>query len=174
MWSTPWSSPTMVGSAVLKIIWSRDASSMATISPANTGRMLRLFSDAATGELAAEMVSELVIGVCLPSQTQTPTDCGDLAARPAQPARTLPAVWGTAALRGPPTRLPHPVGDLVPGHPQGADPRGHHRTRPRPDDTPPRTRPLRPTSPRRPGAGSRPVDARCLPAHAGCLSRVPR
>ncbi len=57
----------MVGSAVLKIIWSRDASSMATISPANTGRMLRLFSDAATGELAAEMVSELVIGVCLPS-----------------------------------------------------------------------------------------------------------
>src|ERR1035437_9484184 len=108
------------------------------------------------------------------TQTQTPTDCGDLAARPAQPARTLPAVWGTAALRGPPTRLPHPVGDLVPGHPQGAGPRGHHRTRQRPDDTPPRTRPLRPTSPRRPGAGSRPVDARCLPAHAGCLSRVPR
>lgn len=83
-------------------------------------------------------------------------------------------MWRTAALRGPPTRLPHPVGDLVPGHPQGAGPPGHHRTRQRPDDTPPRTHPLRPTSPRRPDARSRPADARCLPAHAGCLSRVPR
>src|SRR5450631_2776929 len=57
----------MVGSAVLKIIWSSDASSMATISPANTSRMLRLFSVATRGGLAGETVSESVIRVFLPS-----------------------------------------------------------------------------------------------------------
>src|SRR5664280_2896881 len=55
----------MVGSAVLKIIWSREASSMATISPAKTGRMLPLVSDAATGGFFVEMVSEGVIGFLL-------------------------------------------------------------------------------------------------------------
>jgi len=40
----------MVGSAVLKIIWSSEASSMVTMSPANISRMWRLPSFATGGE----------------------------------------------------------------------------------------------------------------------------
>jgi group II intron reverse transcriptase/maturase len=108
------------------------------------------------------------------AQAQTPATSRVLGTRPTHPTRTLPAMQGTAALHGPPTRLPHPVGNLVPRYPRGDSPQGHHHTPQRPDDPPPRPRPLRPTPPRRSGARPRPVNARCLPAHAGCLSRVPR
>ncbi|WP_267127874.1 hypothetical protein [Demequina iriomotensis] len=37
MWSTPSSSPTMVGSAVAKMVWLSDASSIAVMRPMNTG-----------------------------------------------------------------------------------------------------------------------------------------
>ena len=44
------------------------------------------------------------------TQTQTPTDCGDLAARPGHPARTLPAVWGTRCSTWTPHQTPSPSG----------------------------------------------------------------
>jgi hypothetical protein len=59
-----------------------------------------------------------------------------------------------------PTAYPTPPANGRPGtrHPQGDDPPGHHRTQQQPDDTPPRTRPLRPTSPRRQTARHGPVE----------------
>ena len=68
---------------------------------------------------------------------------------------------------------PHPVGDLVRGHPQGDGPPGHHRTA----ATGRHTASYTPTAPDATQTTDRtaPTSAyRCLPAHAGCLSRVPR
>src|SRR6218665_400992 len=42
MWLTPLSSPTMVGSAVLKMVLSSEASSIVTIRPAKMSRIERL------------------------------------------------------------------------------------------------------------------------------------
>jgi hypothetical protein len=108
------------------------------------------------------------------AQAETPAAGPVLADRPAGPARAVPAMQGTAAVRRPRARLPRPVGDLVRGHPQGDDPPGHHRQQHRPDETPPRTRLLRPPSPRRRTARHGAAERRSLTARAGCLSRVPR
>src|ERR1035438_1687039 len=108
------------------------------------------------------------------AEAETPAAGPVLADRPAGPARAVPAMPGTAAVRRPRARLPRPVGDLVRGHPQGDDPPGHHRQQHRPDETPPRTRLLRPPSPRRRTARHGAAERRSLTARAGCLSRVPR
>ena len=71
--------------------------------------------------------------------------------------------------RGRPARLLHPVGDLVPGNPHGAGPPGHHREQQRADDLPPRTHPLRATSPRRRPAPARPAPARMPDRPRGLL-----
>src|ERR1019366_2915246 len=108
------------------------------------------------------------------AEAETPATGPVLADRPAGPARAVPAMPGAAAVRRPRARLPRPVGDLVRGHPQGDDPPGHHRQQHRPDETPPRTRLLRPPSPRRRTARHGAAERRSLTARAGCLSRVPR
>src|SRR6478735_8905615 len=68
MWDTPSSSPTIVGSAVEKIVWSSDASSIAVIRPISTKRMWRR-SGAASGCRsacrAAAALGERDIGVSL-------------------------------------------------------------------------------------------------------------
>ena len=77
------------------------------------------------------------------TETETPAAGPFLANRPAGPARAVPDMRRTSAVRRPRTGLPRPVGDLVRGRPQGDDPPGHHRQQHRPDETPPRTRLLR-------------------------------
>ena len=106
--------------------------------------------------------------------SRTPATGPVLAERPAEPARAVPAVPGTAAVRRPRARLPRPVGDLVRGHPQGDGPPGHHRHQHRPDETPPRTRLLRPPAPSRGEPSGTEPQMQSLTALAGCLSRVPR
>ena len=108
------------------------------------------------------------------TEAETPAAGPLLANRPAGPARAMPDMRRTAAVRRPRTGLPRPVGDLVRGRPQGDDPPGHHRQQHRPDETPPRTRLLRQPPPRRRAARHGPAGRRSLTAHAGCLSRVPR
>jgi len=108
------------------------------------------------------------------AQAEAPATGPVLADRPAGPARALPAMPGTAAVRRPRAGLPRPVGALVRGRPQGDDPPGHRRQQHRPDEAPPRTRLLRPPSPRRRNARHGAAERRSLTAHAGCLSRVPR
>ena len=90
-------------------------------------------------------------------QTPAPATGAVVGARPAHPTPTLPAVRRAPAARGRPARLLHPVGDLVPGHPHGAGPPGHHPDQQRADDPPPRPHRLRATSPRRPIARPRPA-----------------
>jgi len=54
MWLTPFNSPTMVGKAVLKIIWSSEARSIVIISPTKTRMIDRLSGEAS-------------VSVCVPS-----------------------------------------------------------------------------------------------------------
>ena len=108
------------------------------------------------------------------AQAEAPAAVPVLAGRHAGPARAVPAMQGTAAVRRPRAGLPRPVGDLVRGNRQGNDPPGHHRQQHRLDETPPRTRLLRPPSSRRPAQRHGTADCMHLTALAGCLSRVPR
>ena len=87
------------------------------------------------------------------SATQSPAPGTLRRARHTRPARTMPAVRGTAPVRRPATRFPRPMGDLVPRHPHRDHPPGDHRadcgrphrrsTPPHPSCTPPATPPPR-------------------------------
>ena len=128
-----------------------------------------------------------------PRQVHTLRSCPGPGTGPAGGASRSPRNWprpgrppcgtsaGCARCAGncccPPTARQTPLASGRPGtagHPQGDDPPGHHRQQHRPDEAPPRTRLLRPPSPRRRTARHGAAERRSLTAHAGCLSRVPR